>query len=75
MRSMDVFEIVFFTNIGAGIQYLHENKIIHRDLKPENIVLQEIGGKVNLLYCCTSFCTLCNLQCYIFNGLMNLLSL
>uniref|UniRef100_A0A3B4BJG8 Inhibitor of nuclear factor kappa-B kinase subunit alpha n=1 Tax=Periophthalmus magnuspinnatus TaxID=409849 RepID=A0A3B4BJG8_9GOBI len=32
-------------DIGAGIQYLHENKIIHRDLKPENIVLQDINGK------------------------------
>ncbi|XP_054455728.1 inhibitor of nuclear factor kappa-B kinase subunit alpha-like isoform X2 [Anoplopoma fimbria] len=34
------------SDIGSGIQYLHENKIIHRDLKPENIVLQEIGGKL-----------------------------
>lgn len=33
------------SDIGSGIQYLHENKIIHRDLKPENIVLQEIDGK------------------------------
>lgn len=41
--SYDVFS---FTNIGSGIQYLHENKIIHRDIKPENIVLQEISGKV-----------------------------
>ncbi|XP_020777102.2 inhibitor of nuclear factor kappa-B kinase subunit alpha-like isoform X1 [Boleophthalmus pectinirostris] len=32
-------------DIGAGIQYLHENKIIHRDLKPENIVLQDSNGK------------------------------
>ncbi|XP_072293450.1 inhibitor of nuclear factor kappa-B kinase subunit alpha-like [Eucyclogobius newberryi] len=32
-------------DIGAGIQYLHENKIIHRDLKPENIVLQDNNGK------------------------------
>lgn len=32
-------------DIGAGIQYLHENKIIHRDLKPENIVLQDINGE------------------------------
>lgn len=32
-------------DIGAGIQYLHENKIIHRDLKPENIVLQDVDGK------------------------------
>ncbi|TDH01175.1 hypothetical protein EPR50_G00177840 [Perca flavescens] len=34
------------SDIGSGIQYLHENKIIHRDLKPENIVLQEVGGKL-----------------------------
>ncbi|XP_053548130.1 inhibitor of nuclear factor kappa-B kinase subunit alpha [Bombina bombina] len=33
------------SDIGAGIQYLHENRIIHRDLKPENIVLQECNGK------------------------------
>ncbi|KAL0964168.1 hypothetical protein UPYG_G00320140 [Umbra pygmaea] len=34
------------SNVGSGIQYLHEHKIIHRDLKPENIVLQEISGKL-----------------------------
>uniref|UniRef100_A0A8B9DH05 Inhibitor of nuclear factor kappa-B kinase subunit alpha n=1 Tax=Anser cygnoides TaxID=8845 RepID=A0A8B9DH05_ANSCY len=34
------------SDIGSGIQYLHENKIIHRDLKPENIVLQDEGGKI-----------------------------
>ncbi|XP_061490722.1 inhibitor of nuclear factor kappa-B kinase subunit alpha isoform X2 [Rhineura floridana] len=34
------------SDIGSGIQYLHENRIIHRDLKPENIVLQEEGGKI-----------------------------
>uniref|UniRef100_A0A673AKJ9 Inhibitor of nuclear factor kappa-B kinase subunit alpha n=1 Tax=Sphaeramia orbicularis TaxID=375764 RepID=A0A673AKJ9_9TELE len=34
------------SDIGSGIQYLHENKIIHRDLKPENIVLQEVNGKL-----------------------------
>ncbi|XP_007478145.1 inhibitor of nuclear factor kappa-B kinase subunit alpha isoform X2 [Monodelphis domestica] len=34
------------SDIGSGIQYLHENRIIHRDLKPENIVLQDVGGKV-----------------------------
>ncbi|XP_076019499.1 inhibitor of nuclear factor kappa-B kinase subunit alpha-like isoform X2 [Genypterus blacodes] len=34
------------SDIGAGIQYLHENKIIHRDLKPENIVLQDFDGKI-----------------------------
>ncbi|XP_062989260.1 inhibitor of nuclear factor kappa-B kinase subunit alpha [Elgaria multicarinata webbii] len=33
------------SDIGSGIQYLHENRIIHRDLKPENIVLQDEGGK------------------------------
>ncbi|XP_057268327.1 inhibitor of nuclear factor kappa-B kinase subunit alpha isoform X3 [Pezoporus wallicus] len=34
------------SDIGSGIQYLHENRIIHRDLKPENIVLQDEGGKI-----------------------------
>uniref|UniRef100_F6WA47 Inhibitor of nuclear factor kappa-B kinase subunit alpha n=1 Tax=Ornithorhynchus anatinus TaxID=9258 RepID=F6WA47_ORNAN len=34
------------SDIGSGIQYLHENRIIHRDLKPENIVLQNVDGKV-----------------------------
>ncbi|KAM3836725.1 inhibitor of nuclear factor kappa-B kinase subunit alpha isoform 1-T1 [Vipera latastei] len=34
------------SDIGSGIQYLHENRIIHRDLKPENIVLQDEAGKV-----------------------------
>ncbi|XP_027702129.1 inhibitor of nuclear factor kappa-B kinase subunit alpha isoform X4 [Vombatus ursinus] len=34
------------SDIGSGIQYLHENRIIHRDLKPENIVLQDVGGKI-----------------------------
>lgn len=37
--------LLLLKDIGAGIQYLHENKIIHRDLKPENIVLQDIDGK------------------------------
>nr|XP_033796145.1 inhibitor of nuclear factor kappa-B kinase subunit alpha isoform X2 [Geotrypetes seraphini] len=34
------------SDIGSGIQYLHENRIIHRDLKPENIVLQEFSGRI-----------------------------
>ncbi|KAI1231589.1 hypothetical protein IHE44_0007661 [Lamprotornis superbus] len=34
------------SDIGSGIQYLHENRIIHRDLKPENIVLQDESGKI-----------------------------
>ncbi|XP_026550412.1 inhibitor of nuclear factor kappa-B kinase subunit alpha-like, partial [Notechis scutatus] len=35
------------SDVGSGIQYLHENRIIHRDLKPENIVLQDEAGKVS----------------------------
>ncbi|KAM8738678.1 inhibitor of nuclear factor kappa-B kinase subunit alpha-like isoform X1 [Acanthopagrus latus] len=38
--------LLLLSDIGSGIQYLHENKIIHRDLKPENIVLQDIDGKL-----------------------------
>ncbi|KAM6390514.1 inhibitor of nuclear factor kappa-B kinase subunit alpha isoform 2-T2 [Pluvialis apricaria] len=34
------------SDVGCGIQYLHENRIIHRDLKPENIVLQDESGKI-----------------------------
>ncbi|XP_062257177.1 inhibitor of nuclear factor kappa-B kinase subunit alpha-like [Platichthys flesus] len=44
LKESDVLSLL--TDIGSGIQYLHENKIIHRDLKPENIVLQEVGGKL-----------------------------
>ncbi|XP_068579509.1 inhibitor of nuclear factor kappa-B kinase subunit alpha-like isoform X2 [Cebidichthys violaceus] len=44
LKESEVLSLL--SDIGAGIQYLHENKIIHRDLKPENIVLQEIGGKL-----------------------------
>ncbi|KAF7219864.1 inhibitor of nuclear factor kappa-B kinase subunit alpha-like [Nothobranchius furzeri] len=38
--------LALLSDIGSGVQYLHENKIIHRDLKPENIVLQEVDGKL-----------------------------
>uniref|UniRef100_A0A8D0A4Q1 Inhibitor of nuclear factor kappa-B kinase subunit alpha n=1 Tax=Sander lucioperca TaxID=283035 RepID=A0A8D0A4Q1_SANLU len=38
--------LALLSDIGSGIQYLHENKIIHRDLKPENIVLQELVHKI-----------------------------
>ncbi|XP_037133229.1 inhibitor of nuclear factor kappa-B kinase subunit alpha [Syngnathus acus] len=44
LKESDVLALL--TDVGCGIQYLHENKIIHRDLKPENIVLQEINGKL-----------------------------
>ncbi|XP_034753850.1 inhibitor of nuclear factor kappa-B kinase subunit alpha-like isoform X3 [Etheostoma cragini] len=44
LKESEVLSLL--SDIGAGIQYLHENKIIHRDLKPENIVLQEVGGKL-----------------------------
>uniref|UniRef100_A0A667WZ75 Inhibitor of nuclear factor kappa-B kinase subunit alpha n=1 Tax=Myripristis murdjan TaxID=586833 RepID=A0A667WZ75_9TELE len=42
--SLEVLSLL--SDIGSGIQYLHENKIIHRDLKPENIVLQDVNGKL-----------------------------
>ncbi|XP_037541229.1 inhibitor of nuclear factor kappa-B kinase subunit alpha [Nematolebias whitei] len=38
--------LLLLSDMGSGVQYLHDNKIIHRDLKPENIVLQEIDGKI-----------------------------
>uniref|UniRef100_A0A8C5H5N9 Inhibitor of nuclear factor kappa-B kinase subunit alpha n=1 Tax=Gouania willdenowi TaxID=441366 RepID=A0A8C5H5N9_GOUWI len=44
LKESEVLSLL--SDIGSGIQYLHENKIIHRDLKPENIVLQEIDGKL-----------------------------
>ncbi|XP_032397043.1 inhibitor of nuclear factor kappa-B kinase subunit alpha isoform X2 [Etheostoma spectabile] len=44
LKESEVLSLL--SDIGSGIQYLHENKIIHRDLKPENIVLQEVGGKL-----------------------------
>uniref|UniRef100_A0A665UFK6 Inhibitor of nuclear factor kappa-B kinase subunit alpha n=1 Tax=Echeneis naucrates TaxID=173247 RepID=A0A665UFK6_ECHNA len=44
LKESEVLSLL--SDIGSGIQYLHENKIIHRDLKPENIVLQEMGGKL-----------------------------
>lgn len=43
LKESQVLNIL--SDIGSGIQYLHENRIIHRDLKPENIVLQECNGK------------------------------
>ncbi|XP_049456799.1 inhibitor of nuclear factor kappa-B kinase subunit alpha-like isoform X2 [Epinephelus fuscoguttatus] len=44
LKESEVLSLL--SDIGSGIQYLHENKIIHRDLKPENIVLQDVGGKL-----------------------------
>ncbi|XP_072247174.1 inhibitor of nuclear factor kappa-B kinase subunit alpha-like isoform X2 [Leuresthes tenuis] len=44
LKESEVLSLL--SDIGSGIQYLHENKIIHRDLKPENIVLQEVDGKL-----------------------------
>ncbi|XP_007546160.2 inhibitor of nuclear factor kappa-B kinase subunit alpha-like [Poecilia formosa] len=44
LKESEVLSLL--SDIGSGIQYLHENKIIHRDLKPENIVLQETDGKL-----------------------------
>ncbi|XP_069836938.1 inhibitor of nuclear factor kappa-B kinase subunit alpha [Dendropsophus ebraccatus] len=44
LKESQVLNIL--SDIGFGIQYLHENRIIHRDLKPENIVLQEVNGKM-----------------------------
>uniref|UniRef100_A0A672G0H9 Inhibitor of nuclear factor kappa-B kinase subunit alpha n=1 Tax=Salarias fasciatus TaxID=181472 RepID=A0A672G0H9_SALFA len=44
LKESEVLSLL--SDIGSGIQYLHENKIIHRDLKPENIVLQELVHKI-----------------------------
>uniref|UniRef100_A0A8C9VKU9 Inhibitor of nuclear factor kappa-B kinase subunit alpha n=1 Tax=Scleropages formosus TaxID=113540 RepID=A0A8C9VKU9_SCLFO len=44
LKESEVLSLL--SDVGSGIQYLHENKIIHRDLKPENIVLQEVNGKL-----------------------------
>uniref|UniRef100_A0A4W6DVB9 Inhibitor of nuclear factor kappa-B kinase subunit alpha n=1 Tax=Lates calcarifer TaxID=8187 RepID=A0A4W6DVB9_LATCA len=44
LKESEVLSLL--SDIGSGVQYLHENKIIHRDLKPENIVLQEMCGKI-----------------------------
>ncbi|XP_015201935.1 inhibitor of nuclear factor kappa-B kinase subunit alpha isoform X2 [Lepisosteus oculatus] len=44
LKESEVLSLL--SDVGSGIQYLHENKIIHRDLKPENIVLQDVDGKL-----------------------------
>ncbi|KAM4033758.1 inhibitor of nuclear factor kappa-B kinase subunit alpha isoform 2-T3 [Anomaloglossus baeobatrachus] len=44
LKESQVLNIL--SDIGSGIQYLHENRIIHRDLKPENIVLKDCSGKI-----------------------------
>ncbi|KAM4703312.1 inhibitor of nuclear factor kappa-B kinase subunit alpha [Rhinophrynus dorsalis] len=44
LKESQVLNLI--SDIGSGIQYLHENRIIHRDLKPENIVLQDCNGKI-----------------------------
>lgn len=44
LKESQVLNIL--SDIGFGIQYLHDNRIIHRDLKPENIVLQDCNGKI-----------------------------
>ncbi|XP_034049586.1 inhibitor of nuclear factor kappa-B kinase subunit alpha-like isoform X2 [Thalassophryne amazonica] len=44
LKESEVLSLL--SDVGSGIQYLHENKIIHRDLKPENIVLQGYNGKL-----------------------------
>ncbi|XP_053306966.1 inhibitor of nuclear factor kappa-B kinase subunit alpha [Spea bombifrons] len=43
LKESQVLNLI--SDIGSGIQYLHENRIIHRDLKPENVVLMESNGK------------------------------
>lgn len=62
LKESEVLSLL--SDIGSGIQYLHENKIIHRDLKPENIVLQEVGGKVSsfpIVHAASLICCLCSL--------------
>ncbi|KAM8923760.1 inhibitor of nuclear factor kappa-B kinase subunit alpha [Pelodytes ibericus] len=43
LKESQVLNLI--SDIGSGIQYLHDNRIIHRDLKPENIVLLDCNGK------------------------------
>ncbi|CAH2321658.1 inhibitor of nuclear factor kappa-B kinase subunit alpha [Pelobates cultripes] len=43
LKESQVLNLI--SDIGSGLQYLHENRIIHRDLKPENIVLLDSNGK------------------------------
>ncbi|KAJ3090499.1 Chk1 protein kinase, partial [Quaeritorhiza haematococci] len=35
---------LYFTQLVAGMDYLHEKGISHRDLKPENLLLDECGN-------------------------------
>ncbi|XP_007907906.2 interferon-induced, double-stranded RNA-activated protein kinase [Callorhinchus milii] len=46
-REKEPVSISIFTQLVAGVKYIHDQKMIHRDLKPANIFLSE-GNKVKI---------------------------